>query len=160
MYRLGLRHPWNGGIADLSPPASAAEHDPDRASQGVIIMDLDVDFTGGKQELRRAALVRTAPDIRRPRVRSGKGLDRRATHRSSRQSGGINMSRGSGLQWILPEPPHPRRQLQCAGLLCEWFGPSSGPFPNPRTRSHSIRLIRFVKRIVRCLSLPPLPVAR
>ena len=31
--------------------------------QGVIIIDLDVDFTGGKQELRRAALVRTARRI-------------------------------------------------------------------------------------------------
>src|SRR5688572_29715126 len=31
--------------------------------QGLIIIDLDVDFTGGKQELRRAALVRTARRI-------------------------------------------------------------------------------------------------
>ena len=31
--------------------------------QGMIVMDLDVDFTGGKQELRRAALVRTARRI-------------------------------------------------------------------------------------------------
>ncbi len=31
--------------------------------QGMIIIDLDVDFTGGKQELRRAALVRTARRI-------------------------------------------------------------------------------------------------
>jgi len=31
--------------------------------QGMIILDLDVDFTGGKQELRRAALVRTARRI-------------------------------------------------------------------------------------------------
>jgi 2-methylaconitate cis-trans-isomerase PrpF len=31
--------------------------------QGMILVDLDVDFTGGKQELRRAALVRTARRI-------------------------------------------------------------------------------------------------
>ena len=31
--------------------------------QGMIVMDLDVDFIGGKQELRRAALVRTARRI-------------------------------------------------------------------------------------------------
>jgi 2-methylaconitate cis-trans-isomerase PrpF len=30
---------------------------------GMILIDLDVDFTGGKQELRRAALVRTARRI-------------------------------------------------------------------------------------------------
>jgi len=31
--------------------------------QGLIVIDLDVDFTGGKQELRRAALIRTARRI-------------------------------------------------------------------------------------------------
>src|SRR5688572_20502790 len=31
--------------------------------QGMIVIDLDVDFTGGKQELRRAALIRTARRI-------------------------------------------------------------------------------------------------
>ncbi|HKU71595.1 MAG TPA: hypothetical protein VJQ51_12210, partial [Burkholderiales bacterium] len=31
--------------------------------QGLIVIDLDVDFTGGKEELRRAALIRTARRI-------------------------------------------------------------------------------------------------
>jgi 4-oxalomesaconate tautomerase len=31
--------------------------------QGLIVIDLDVDFTGGKQDLRRAALIRTARRI-------------------------------------------------------------------------------------------------
>jgi 2-methylaconitate cis-trans-isomerase PrpF len=31
--------------------------------QGMIVIDLDVDFTGGKQELRHAALIRTARRI-------------------------------------------------------------------------------------------------
>jgi 4-oxalomesaconate tautomerase len=54
-----------GTVASRISPLPAAPQGMIRIEhpQGLIVLDLDVDFTGGKQELRRAALVRTARRI-------------------------------------------------------------------------------------------------
>jgi hypothetical protein len=54
-----------GTVASRISPLPAAPQGMVRVEhpQGVIVLDLDVDFTGGRQELRRAALVRTARRI-------------------------------------------------------------------------------------------------
>jgi 4-oxalomesaconate tautomerase len=54
-----------GTVASRISPLQAAPQGMIRIEhpQGMIVLDLDVDFTGGRQELRRAALVRTARRI-------------------------------------------------------------------------------------------------
>ena len=101
--------------------------------QGVIIMTSTSISPAASRSCAARRWCARAPDIRRPRVRSGKGLDRRATHRSLATKGKIMASRGSPsvdpsrtpappspasvrrptvrmvrpFQRALPEPPHP-----------------------------------------------------